>query len=273
MQLSDFDQVFWIEQIQDRVDQSLILGQPSVSHSYDRNKISAAGDSFTVTTLELLPKADTDRGITFMLNSSAKLYIERESTIQQCIHDSDKPHLSLDAIAGRKLTRGPEAYTAEQLCSGVAPERRLGSFYAANTTEGRHTVFEIIVQLSATLDAPRANAPRPFLVIGERTYSALKRDPRFQHPTVDPKRLSQRNGFVGHALEFDVLLSPNTTDGECREVIIAGQPHAFVFASRVLEPEVLRDPLHFASVICWRHVYGVRVTNPYGLATAEIDFS
>lgn len=80
-----------------------------------------------------------------------------------------------------------------------------------------------------------------------------------------------RNGIVGRAVGFDVLVSNNAPSTAGRELAIAGVPDAFAFASQLVETEALRDPSHFGDIVRGLNVYGAAVTRPEGIATADIN--
>jgi hypothetical protein len=77
-----------------------------------------------------------------------------------------------------------------------------------------------------------------------------------------------RNGIVGRAFGFDVLMSnnvTNTTGDDFR--IVAGYPGAITFAEQIVQTEADRMELRFADLVKGLHVYGAKVVRPTGLAT------
>ena len=129
------------------------------------------------------------------------------------------------------------------------------------------------MKLSNKLNRKSVPTTGRYVVVGPDTYSALLMDPRFTRVDASGTDETLRNGIVGRAVGFDVLVSNNAPVVSGREVAIAGVPDAFTFASQLVETEALRDPAHFGDIVRGLNVYGASVTRPEGVATAEVKIT
>ncbi|EOI0552130.1 hypothetical protein ACMF9N_001785, partial [Campylobacter jejuni] len=170
-----------------------------------------------------------------------------------------------------------DKYLAGVLKDGVATGNKLGTINVINDDPARAgseaSAFKVLVQLSEKLNRQSVPTTGRYVVVGAGTYSALLMDPRFTRVDASGDSEGLRNGIVGRAVGFDVLVSNNVPVVSGREVAIAGVPGAFAFASQLVETEALRDPSHFADIVRGLNVYGALVTNPDGIATAEVKLT
>ena len=109
-----------------------------------------------------------------------------------------------------------------------------------------------------------------YVIVGAATYAALLMDPRFTRVDASGSEDGLRNGIVGRAIGFDVLVSNNVPTKTGAETIVAGVPDAFAFADQIVETEALRSQTDFGDIVRGLNVYGAAVTRPEGLASAEV---
>jgi len=57
------------------------------------------------------------------------------------------------------------------------------------------------------------------------------------------------------------------------KVIVAGVPAAWSFANQLTETEVIRQEKRFANLVRGLNIYGAKVFEPKGLATATVSFA
>lgn len=128
---------------------------------------------------------------------------------------------------------------------------------------------EILVPLSVKLD--EANVPRQgrWAVIPPWLQGALIRDDRFVRMDASGTTEALRNGQVGRAAGFDIILSNNCpVPTNNQSVVIAGNNTAITYAEQILKMEAYRPEASFSDAVKFLHVYGARLVRPDSLAYA-----
>jgi hypothetical protein len=78
-----------------------------------------------------------------------------------------------------------------------------------------------------------------------------------------------RNGMVGRAAGFDILLSNNVPLISTDFAIIAGTDMAISFAEQINKTEAYRPEAKFADAVKGLTLYGAKLVRPEGLAYAR----
>ena len=128
---------------------------------------------------------------------------------------------------------------------------------------------QILVPLSVKLD--EANVPRQgrWVVIPPWIQGALIRDDRFVRMDASGTTEGLRNGQVGRAAGFDIIMSNNCpVPGANQSAIIAGVNTAITYAEQILKMEAFRPEASFSDAVKLLHVYGARLVRPDSLAYA-----
>ena len=77
-----------------------------------------------------------------------------------------------------------------------------------------------------------------------------------------------RNGMVGRAFGFDILVSNNCVIATGDDYIVqAGYPGAFTFAEQIAKVEAYRPESAFSDALKGLHLYGAKLVRPTGIAT------
>jgi hypothetical protein len=79
-----------------------------------------------------------------------------------------------------------------------------------------------------------------------------------------------RNGVVGRAAGFDILLSNQTPTTGSDSVVIAGNNRALTFAEQISQVEAYRPQSSFADAEKGQFRYGAKVVRPDSLASALV---
>ena len=127
----------------------------------------------------------------------------------------------------------------------------------------------ILVPLSVKLD--EANVPRAnrWVVIPPWLQGALIRDDRFVRMDASGTTEGLRNGLVGRAAGFDILLSNNCpVPAANQSVVIAGTNSAITYAEQILKMEAYSPEASFSDAVKFLHVFGARLVRPDSLAYA-----
>ena len=286
MSIQNFIPSVWQAAIQVPYQKNLVYGQSSVaSYGYTGN-IAGVGDSVQITSISAPTIRKYVKGTpleTEELNTTPTVInIDQGDYFSFRVHDLDKAQAAGDfqgpatKAAAINLRDGADVYLAGMLKDGALTANKLGTVQVVNddpskVDTGQLSAFKVLVQLANKLDKQSVPTTGRYVVVGPNTYSALLMDPRFTRVDASGTAEGLRNGIVGRAVGFDVLVSNNSPSTAGRELAIAGVPDAFAFASQLVETEALRDPEHFGDIVRGLNVYGALVTRPEGIATADVN--
>ncbi|ESU58850.1 hypothetical protein D881_03175 [Corynebacterium ulcerans NCTC 12077] len=175
--------------------------------------------------------------------------------------------------AAAKLAAKTDKYIAGLLKAEA--KHKIGSISIAETSRSiginQITAFEALIKLDAKLSS--ADAPREGRVafVGPSFYAALLTDERFTTVNASGTSDGLRNGMVGRAMGFDIIVTNSIEKTANREIITAVVPGALVFVNQFNKIEAMRSEKCFADLIRGLNVYGGKVIRPEGVATLEAD--
>lgn len=145
---------------------------------------------------------------------------------------------------------------------------------AVNTADG---AFLLMRNLRLKLDKANVPASGRFLIVAPEFYALILGDNRF----IDASRYGStapiRNGEVGQAIGFSILVSNNIPAGTAGTLpavsnfVIAGHPMALTYAEQISKTEAYRPPDSFSDAVKGLHLYGAKVVRPEALAVQDTD--
>jgi N4-gp56 family major capsid protein len=150
----------------------------------------------------------------------------------------------------------------------------LGSLTVNSATTPTDAYDKVLIPLKIKLD--RANVPKQgrYTVITPEMHGCLLRDGRFIKVSESGTDEALRNGMVGRAAGFNIMLSnnaPNTTGSEY--AITAGVKQAISMAFQIAKTEAYRPQTGFGDAIKGLNLYGAKVLRPDFLASALVTVS
>lgn len=287
MSVETFIPELWNAAIKEPYEKALVFGQPTIASNAWLGEITGIGDTVHINYLSAPTVRDYTKGtpieVEELSTTSTKLTIDQGKYFAFRVHDVDKVQAAGDfqgpatKQAGIDLRDNADTYLAGLLKDGAHKDNKLGTVEVIDDDPAKagaeYSAFKVLVKLSNKLNRQSVPTTGRYVVVGPDTYSALLMDPRFTRVDASGDVEGLRNGIVGRAVGFDVLVSNNTPLVSGREVAIAGVPDAFAFASQLVETEALRDPAHFGDIVRGLNVYGAAVTRPEGVATAEVKIT
>lgn len=286
MSVDSFVPELWNAAIKEPYEKNLVYGQPTIASNAWMGQITGIGDTVHISaiTAPTVRKYTKGEAITVdeVTTTTTKLTIDQGNYFAFRVHDVDKVQAAGDfqgpatRSAGINLRDNADQYLAGLLKDGAKSSNKLGTLQVIDDDPARvgaeqTTAFKVLVQLAEKLNSNSVPTTGRYVVVGPKTYSALLMDPRFTKVDASGSEDGLRNGIVGRAVGFDVMVSNNVPVTAQRELAIAGVPDAFAFASQLVETEALRDPQHFGDIVRGLNVYGAAVTRPEGIATADIN--
>lgn len=226
------------------------INTPTI-RDYDANADLTVEDLTTVGT-----KLSIDQGAYFAFR------VEDVSAVQAAGPIKD-PALNSASIALRDKS---DTYMGGVFEKGAGT--KLGTI--AVDPEKKNAAWGVLLKLRAALNAKSVPTTGRYVIVGPEFESALLLDDRFTRVDASGNGDGLRNGIVGKALGFDVLVTSNVPKKAGREVIVAGVQGAAAFVHQLNKIEVTREEKRFADLVKGLLIYGGAVVRPDGVATAEV---
>lgn len=273
---------------------SLVYGQPGVANTKYEGRIRQMGDTVHVSSIGTPTIRKYTKGTPIEIEdvntTGDALVIDQGDYYAFRVHDLDEvqaagnfedPAISQAGIGLRDVV---DRYVAGLLLPGSHADNRLGRVTVADAepekaTTGQVSAYQVLVKLAEKLNKKSVPTEGRYVVVPPEFISALLLDKRYTDLSASGSSESLRQGQVGLATGFDVLVSNNVPtvggSGAAKDdlVIAAGVPGATSFASQLIEGEAMRDPNHFGDIVRGLNVYGAKVFRPEGIATATVTFA
>lgn len=167
-----------------------------------------------------------------------------------------------------------DQYLANTMYTGIQSGNQLGSITVNSATTPTDAYDKVLVPLKIRLDLANVPTEGRSIVVRPELHGCLLRDSRFIKVNESGTSEGLRNGMVGRAAGFDIVLSnnaPNTTGSEY--ATIAGNSTAFTFAEQINKVEAYRPQSSFADAVKGLVLYGGKLVRPDSLASALVTVS
>lgn len=283
MSIANFKPDIWSALLLDALRNSLVYAQPQLVNSDYEGEIQNFGQSVHITTIGDPTISDYDPNVSLnyedIETAGVDLIIDRKKFFAFKLDDVDKaqarvnPMTKMATNSAYKLRDAADSYVAN-LYTGVASANTVGSTGSpVNTfTTPTDAYNKVLIPLRARLNRASVPTEGRYVVITPELEGSLLQDDRFVRADASGTTEGLRNGYIGKAAGFDILMSnnaPNPTSDT--QVIQAGYPGAITYADQILETEALRLQDTIADAIRGLHVYGAKLVRPTGIAVAFID--
>jgi len=125
----------------------------------------------------------------------------------------------------------------------------------------------VLIPLKVKLDEANVPSAGRYVVLPPWMHGVLLRDPRFVKVNESGTESGLRNGQVGRAAGFDVLMSNNVPVPSANQyAVTAGVSSAITWASQIAKTEAYRPQSSFSDAIKGLALYGAKVVRPDALA-------
>jgi N4-gp56 family major capsid protein len=158
--------------------------------------------------------------------------------------------------------------------TSIQAANQLGSITVNSSTTPTDAYDKVLVPLKVRLDKANVSTIGRSVAITPDLHGCLLRDARFVKVNESGTADGLRNGMVGRAAGFDILLSnnaPNTTGNEF--ATIAGNNRAITYAEQINKTEAYRPQSSFADAVKGLLLYGAKNVRPDSLASALVTVS
>lgn len=145
---------------------------------------------------------------------------------------------------------------------------------AAQAAEWLKFYDSVLVPLKVKLDEADVPTEGRYCIIPPWGHGVLLRDNRFINADKAGTTEGLRNGLVGRAAGFDIMMSNNTPSPEAlHNVVTAGTNIAITLAEQINKTEAYRPESSFSDAVKGLTLYGGKVIRPEGLARCIVDYT
>ncbi|MEU7831382.1 MULTISPECIES: hypothetical protein [unclassified Nonomuraea] len=278
MAITRFRPEIWSANLLVALRKALVYAGPSIVNRDYEGEISEAGDTVRITSISdptigtyvpnsttITPEELTDAQRTLLIDQ-AKYFAFKVDDVDA---RQAKGNVIPEAIsrAAYKLADVVDQYVAG-LYTGVATANALGTI-AVTAATPTDAYDKVLVPLKVKLD--EANVPNEgrYAVIPPWFHGRLLLDGRFIKLNESGTQDGLRNGMVGRAAGFDILVSNNAINVTGDDYIVqAGSPMAISFAEQINKTEAYRPEGGFSDAVKGLALYGAKLVRPDCIATA-----
>jgi len=253
---------------------NLVYAQPGVVNRDYEGDIANAGDTVRIRSLSRPTIGTYSKGSTTitpeqLTDAQRALYIDQSKYFAFELDDID----AAQSVGGELTTALTEATyglrdVADQYVAGLYTQaqsaNQLGTI-SVTTAAGAYTVLR---KLRTALNKANVPMENRYVVVPPFFEGLLLEDDRFVRVDASGSDQGLRNGIIGRALGFDVMMSNNAplVTGD-DWAVQAGHPSAIAYAESIVKVESYRPQDAFSDAIKGLHVYGAKVIRPDAIAT------
>lgn len=279
MSIRRFVPEIWSANLLVALRKALVYAGPGIVNRDYEGEIAEAGDTVRITSISdptigtyvpnvttITPEELTDAQRTLVVDQ-AKYFAFKVDDVDA---RQAKGNVIPEAIsrAAYKLADVVDQYVAG-LYTGVSTANALGTV-AVTAGTPTDAYDKVLVPLKVKLD--EANVPNEgrYCVIPPWLHGRLLLDGRFiKLNESGDNGMALRNGMVGRAAGFDILVSNNAINSTGDDYIVqAGSPMAISFAEQINKTEAYRPEGGFSDAVKGLALYGAKLIRPDAIATA-----
>lgn len=285
MALDAFVPEIWNSAIQTALQKALIYAGPGVvNHDYEGD-IAEAGDTVRITSIGR-PTVSSYVADSTTITPESIIMAGRTLVVDQCKYWAFK----IDDINARQAKGGVMTAAASEAAYALADvqDQYAASLYtqaqASNVVsavtidltsptswdaEAAKAYNDILIPLKVKLDEANVPSAGRYAVLPPWLHGVLLRDPRFVKVNESGTDQGLRNGQVGRAAGFDILMSNNCPVPTANNYIVtAGTNAAITWATQLAKTEAYRPESGFSDALKGISLYGAKVIRPDSLAYA-----
>lgn len=264
----------WSAMMLESLKKELVYGQPSVVNRDYEGEIRNQGDTVRIRSISrptistyskgsttITPEQLTDAQRSLLIDQAKYFAFEVDDVDQAQSPGGELAAGLVEAVYGLRDTA--DQYIAA-LYTGAQSANQIGT---VAVTSGA-LAYTQLRKLAVKLD--EANVPRQgrYVVVPPWYHGLLLEEDKFVRVDASGTSEGLRNGIVGRALGFDVLMSNNAplVTGD-DYAVMAGHPKAIAFAEQINKVEPYRPESSFSDAVKGLHVYGAKLVRPDAIAT------
>lgn len=280
MSFRRFRPEIWSAQLLVALRKTLIYAGPSVVNRNYEGEIQAKGDKVRVTSISRPTVGDYVPGTPLvretLTDAQRTLEITQAKYFDFEIDDVDKAQAAGPIMpqamneAAYALADVVDQYVAS-LYTQASAANALGTI-SVTTGTPTDAYDKVLVPLKVKLDEANVPTAGRYVVVPSWFHGRLLLDGRFIKADESGDTSALRNGQVGRAAGFDILMSNNVpiVTGD-DYAVTAGTQAAISFAEQINQTEAFRPEAAFSDAVKGLTLYGAKVMRPEALATAIVS--
>lgn len=257
---------------------ALVYGGPMVINRDWEGEIAQAGDTVRITSISdptiatytanstvITPEELTDAQRTLVVDQSKYFAFKVDDVDARQAKGNVMPEAM--SRAAYKLGDVADQYVAG-LYTGVASANNLGTI---SVTAGTPTdAYDLVlIPLKVALDDADVPSANRYCIVPPWFEGRLLLDDRFVRYDASNSSAALREGQIGRAAGFEILMSNNTPNPTGDDnVVQAGVPEAITFAEQINKTEAYRPENSFSDAVKGLSLYGAKLIRPDGIAVA-----
>jgi len=260
----------------------LIFAGPSVSNRNYEGEIANAGDTVRITSIGRPAIGNYEPNVT-VITPQALQAAQRTLVVDQAKYwafevDDVDARQQLGNFITESMSEAAYALAdvVDQYVAAMYTEiPSANQIPAVTVTQASAEWLELydnmLVPLKVRLDELNVPQQGRYVTMAPEVHGVLLRDGRFIKANESADASALRNGFVGRAAGFDIMMSNNCPMESAANVVQAGTSAAITFAEQINKTEAYRPESAFSDAVKGLALYGARVIRPdslaYGLVT------
>ncbi len=276
MAITNFIPEVWSAQLLSSLKKTLVFAGPGVANRNYEGEIADKGDTVKITSISRPTVATYTKNSTTitpetLTDAQRSLLIDQSKYFAFEVDDID---LRQSANGGALMAEAAQeaAYalgdTADQLVAGLYTGVDSGNAISTTSITTAALALTGLVNLKVKLDVANVPTQGRYVIVPPWYHGLLLQNTSFIDLSASGSADALRNGTVGRAFGFDVLVSNNCVNVTGDDWIVqAGYPGALSFAEQIVKVEAYRPESAFSDALKGLHLYGAKLVRPTGIAT------
>lgn len=283
MAFTSFVPKIWSAELLSALEKTLVYGQAGVVNRDYEGEIANYGDTVSVNSVSDLTVGD--------YTAHSDMTVEALATTEQTLTITQAKYwaFEIDDIEARqarnsgglvsevsqraayKLGDEADQYLAAQMKAGVDAGNVLTAVGDGTTAATGAQVLQTLIDLMVTLDEDNVPRSGRWVTVTPAIHGVLLGTDQFVRADASGSTEGLRNGMVGRAFGFDVMVSNNVPAGAVSgSTVIAGHAMATSYAEQIAKTEAARVEKRFADMVKGLHLYGAKVFRGTALASVDV---
>lgn len=276
MAVTNFIPEIWSAQLLSSLKKSLIFAGPGVVNRNYEGEIANAGDTVRITSISRPTVADYTKNSTSitpenLTDAARTLVVDQAKYFAFEVDDIDlRQSVNGGALMDEAATEAAYALadTADQFVAGLYTGVDAGNAISTTSITSAALAVSNLIALKVKLDNANVPTQGRYVIVPPWYHGLLLGSDLFVRVDASGNDQALRNGMVGRAFGFDILVSNNCVNVTGDDYIVqAGYPGAFTFAEQIAKVEAYRPESAFSDALKGLHLYGAKLVRPTGIAT------
>lgn len=264
----------WSAMMLESLKKNLVFAQPGVVNRDYEGEIKQQGDTVRIRSISRPTIATYTKGSTVIVpeqltDVQRALLIDQAKYFAFEVDDIDQAQSPGGELEGG-LQEGVYGLrdVADQIVAGLYTGAQAANQLGTVSVTTAALAYTQLRRLKVKLDEANVPLENRWTVVPSWYQGLLLEDDRFVRQDASGTTEGLRNGIVGRALGFDILMSNNApfVTGD-DYAVIAGHPKAISYAEQIVKVENYRPQDSFSDAIKGLHVYGAKLVRPDSIAT------